>query len=198
MTHPGSGNPTWRDFPNTSTPVTADSLEAIEGAVDTLAGKASPPCCEVRLTADYASLPGNSYLAMRGQMAAPAGMDPYGMLTKAAGVDIPYQLVVPSGWAGRYELAWHVFASGTAYNPFVAVGLLNMPDNIPNTGIAPYIAMRGVGNGMGDCRASAVLGVGDKIALGVYVVQAAAWNMTTVLTGAMVRTKAVFRYIGPT
>ena len=32
-----SGNPTWEDFPSTGTPITADSLNALEGAVDRLA-----------------------------------------------------------------------------------------------------------------------------------------------------------------
>lgn len=35
MTHPGSGNPTWQDYPNTATPVTANTLEAIENVLDT-------------------------------------------------------------------------------------------------------------------------------------------------------------------
>lgn len=39
MTHPGSGNPTWKNYPDTSTPVTAASLEAIEGALDSLGGE---------------------------------------------------------------------------------------------------------------------------------------------------------------
>lgn len=36
MTHPASGNPTWKDYPDTSTLVTAAALESLEGAVDTL------------------------------------------------------------------------------------------------------------------------------------------------------------------
>jgi hypothetical protein len=32
-----SGNPTWEDFPSTGTPITADSLNALEGVVDRLA-----------------------------------------------------------------------------------------------------------------------------------------------------------------
>jgi hypothetical protein len=34
MTHPASGNATWQDYPNTTTPVTAASLEGIENALD--------------------------------------------------------------------------------------------------------------------------------------------------------------------
>lgn len=34
MTHPVSGNPTWQDYPNTSTPITAAALEAMETALD--------------------------------------------------------------------------------------------------------------------------------------------------------------------
>lgn len=42
MTHPASGNPTWKDYPDLSTPVTAASLEAIEGTLDALDAAGSP------------------------------------------------------------------------------------------------------------------------------------------------------------
>lgn len=39
MTHPASGNTLWQDFPDTSTPVSAARLEAMESAIDqTLSG----------------------------------------------------------------------------------------------------------------------------------------------------------------
>lgn len=191
MTHPGTGNPTWQDYPNTSTPVTAAALEAMEGVLDRAAG----PVCESWLTTEYLNLPGNSYLGMRGQMEPPAGRDPFGMWAKPSGGDTMYDMTVPSGWAGRYEIDWQIFADRVAYNPVIAIVLLNAPPIQVN--IAPYIAGRGVQPGMGYCRLSAVLSAGDRIALGVYVVQTGAWDMKTVLPGTTVRTKSVMRYVGP-
>lgn len=204
MTHPASGNPRWQDYPNTSTPVTAASLEAIEGALDVLSGAsaAGAPVCETRLTGDFIGNPqpfdGNTYYGMRSQMAPPTGMDPFGMWQPGNANDL-YTMRVPTGWGGRYHLDWVVYSAGVA-SKLLVIGLLNVPPATANTALGAYTALRD--GGFGDpaqVSGTMVLAAGDTVSLGVYAVQNGSikWGMYAALPGSTARSKAVMRYIGP-
>lgn len=203
MTHPASGNPTWQDYPNTSTLVTAASLEAMEGVLDTVPGKAprSFPVCESRLTADFGSnaFAGNTYYSMRSQMAPPSGMDPFGMWSLQSGTNGRYVMTVPSGWAGRYDIDWTIYSSGVT-SSLLANILLNCPSTTADTGIAGSIAAREGGFGVPTtCSTSIVLAAGDTIAFAVYAQQngSVTWTMLATLPGTIARSKVVMRYRGP-
>lgn len=193
MAH-ASGNPTWEDWPSTATPVTANALEAVEGVVD---GLVTRPTCEARLTADYTGLAADTWYTLRGQMAVPTGMDPFGMFQQpTAGAN--YQIVVPAGWGGRYEVDWTIAgdAVSSPYPTTIGVVLLNCPDTTyGGSAITGYSAFRQHAPGPAlNVHGTARLAAGDRLAIALYCVGSAV-NLRAVMNGSQ-RTKVVVRHVG--
>lgn len=83
MTHPGSGNRTWQDYPSTVTPITAYALEQIEAALD----KSTYPPTGVWTRTSHQSIPNNTWTVLAASVAdtTPVGItNTNGVLTFAA------------------------------------------------------------------------------------------------------------------
>lgn len=192
-----SGNPTWLDYPALDTPITAPALEAAETAIDN-APQAARPVCEARLTTNYTSLAGNTWLGMRGQMSAT--VDPFSMFANAAPTTNLYTMAAPTGWPGRYWVYWQFGHDGTVAGGTNAIGvvLLNCPPATVNASISTYTELRNQGAGFNPaCTGEVVLAAGGTVSFGVHVAQAGAWNMQIQSSTILVRTRAIMRYVGP-
>lgn len=192
MTHPGSGNPTWQDYPSIATPVSAAALEAIESRLD-LAGFASVPRCEVRLTANVATAAITDLYAQSNW--AVTGTDPFSMVKLAPGSGTFSYLQIPAGWAGRYHFRYHSTTSGMGSGGTHAGKITR---NAAATANAIGTAMNTMGGAGGDGATLDViseitLAVGDKIYWGNWT------SVATTIPAEVfgVPTAIYARYLGP-
>lgn len=102
MTHPGSGNPVWQNYPSTTTPITAAALENLEGAVDAVAGR----LVQVRASANQ-SLTVTGWLPVALPLEDVDDLDGHSTTTNTARVTLPQ--------AGLYRVSGQVmWLNGTS------------------------------------------------------------------------------------
>ena len=97
MTHPASGNPTWQDYPDLSTPVTADALEAMEGALDAVSAP-GPVVALVQNTAQ--NVLGSTWTAITFDS---EDLDTAGLWSGSGNT-----LTIPAAWAGLWAVCGSV------------------------------------------------------------------------------------------
>lgn len=198
MTHPGTGNQTWQDYPNTSTPITAASLEAMETVLDTVGSKAprSVPACEVRLTANASITAAAADVFAQGNWSV-AGTDSFAMVKVPPGSGTYTYIQVPTGWGGRYAFRYHATVTGMGAGATHA-GKITLNATAVTSSVGTSANTAGGSGGDGtviDVLAEVTLVAGDRI----YWANWASVNATLVpsVSGINVPTAVFARYLGP-
>lgn len=198
MTHPGTGNPTWQDFPNTSTPISAASLEAMENLLDTVGAKAprSVPWCEVRLTAN-AGTAAITDLFAQGNWTPPAGGDQFGMVKVPPGSGTYTYIQAPAGWTGRYLFRYHSttqgMGSGGTHVAMITRNGVAAVDSIGRT--LNTVGSAGADGATVDVFAEVTLTGSDRVYWGNWT--SVATTIPAVPSGLGVPTAMFARYLGP-
>ena len=190
-----SGNPTWVDWPQTTTQMTSARMENLELAVDALR---DTPIVSAHLGTAIAGITGNAYFGLRTNMTV--DLDPFTMWSGAGGANL-YQVSVPSFWGGRYHIYWSTWITGQAGGTSTLAMLLrNCPFTTIDANLVSYQVDRAQSFGTPTTlNATLPLIAGETLSFAAYIFQAGTFGMAATVAGApLVQTRIVVRWVGPT